>query len=304
MPASPGPAGSASDDDNTLVHLLNADLHSHSDVSDGTLSPEALAARAHGAGVQLWALTDHDEVGGQARARQAARDLGLDYLSGVEVSVTFAGETVHIVGLGVDVDDPDLVAGLKATRDGRLQRAREMGDSLAAAGIPGAFEGALRHVGNPDLVSRTHFARYLVERGVCAQTHEVFQRFLTPGKPGFVPHRWARLADAVRWILGAGGVAVIAHPARYRLTTNEEWALFLEFKAHGGQAVEVVTGNHTVAEQVRYADMAVEFGLAGSRGSDFHSPDESRTPLGGLPDLPGHVQPVWELLAPRIARAR
>lgn len=286
------------------MHLLNADLHSHSDVSDGTLSPEALAARAQAEGVELWALTDHDELGGQWRARQAALDLGLDYLCGVEISVTFAEETVHIVGLGVDPDNAELSAGLKATRDGRLQRAREMGESLAAAGIPGAFEGALRHVGNPDLISRTHFARYIVERGLCAHTHEVFQRYLTPGKPGYVPHRWARLGDAIRWIRSAGGAAVIAHPARYRLTPNEEWALFLEFKAHGGQAVEVITGNHTVAEQVRYAERALEFGLAASRGSDFHSPEESRTALGALPDLPGHVQPVWELLAPRIARAR
>ena len=286
------------------MHLLNADLHSHSDVSDGTLSPEALAARAQAEGVELWALTDHDELGGQWRARQAALDLGLDYLCGVEISVTFAEETVHIVGLGVDPDNAELSAGLKATRDGRLQRAREMGESLAAAGIPGAFEGALRHVGNPDLISRTHFARYIVERGLCAHTHEVFQRYLTPGKPGYVPHRWARLGDAIRWIRSAGGAAVIAHPARYRLTPNEEWALFLEFKAHGGQAVEVITGNHTVAEQVRYAERALEFGLAASRGSDFHSPEESRTGLGALPDLPGHVQPVWELLAPRIARAR
>ena len=286
------------------MHLLNADLHSHSDVSDGTLSPEALAARAQAAGVELWALTDHDELGGQRRARQAALDLGLDYLCGVEISVTFAEETVHIVGLGVDPDNAELLAGLKATRDGRLQRAREMGDSLAAAGIPGAFEGALRFVGNPDLISRTHFARYIVERGICAHTHEVFQRYLTPGKPGYVPHRWARLGDAIRWIHSAGGAAVIAHPARYRLTPNEEWALFLEFKAHGGQAVEVITGNHSVAEQVRYAERAQEFGLAASRGSDFHSPEESRTALGALPDLPGHVLPVWELLAPRIARAR
>ena len=282
------------------MHLLNADLHSHSDVSDGTLTPETLAARAKRAGVTLWALTDHDELGGQRRARQAAHALGLDYLTGVEVSVSFAGETVHIVGLGVDLDDDELQRGLQTTREGRVQRAREMGESLARAGIPGAFEGALKHVGNPALVSRTHFARHLVERGLCAHTHEVFHRYLTPGKPGYVPHGWAGLGDAVRWIRGAGGVAVIAHPARYRFTANEEWALFLEFQAHGGQAVEVVTGNHSAAEQLRYAEMAREFGLAASRGSDFHCPVESRTDLGALPDLPGHLTPVWELLAERI----
>lgn len=283
-----------------MVHLINADLHSHSNVSDGTLTPEDLAERAHAGGVQLWALTDHDEIGGQARAREAARDLGMAWLGGVEISVTFAHETVHIVGLGIDPGDATLVEGLRATRAGRVQRAQEMASGLAAVGIAGAFEGALRYVGNPDLISRTHFARYLVETGVCAHTHEVFQKYLTQGKPGYVAHRWAALGDAVRWINGAGGVAVIAHPARYRFTPNEEWALFTEFIAHGGRAVEVVTGSHGVADQVRYAETAVEYGLAASRGSDFHSPTESRTALGSLPDLPGRLQPVWTLLRDRI----
>lgn len=282
------------------MHLLNADLHSHSTVSDGTLTPEALAARAHAQGVQLWALTDHDELGGQHRARAAAHALGLAVLHGVEISVTFAGETVHIVGLGVDPDDATLLQGLAATRGGREQRAREMAAGLAGAGIPGAFEGALRYVGNPDLISRTHFARFLVDSGVCADTHSVFRRFLTEGHPGFVPHRWARLGDAVGWINGAGGVAVIAHPARYRFSPTTEYALFTEFIAHGGRGVEVMTGSHSHAEQLRYADTALEFGLLASRGSDFHAPGESRTELGALPDLPGRLQPVWEALAHRI----
>lgn len=284
------------------MHLLNADLHSHSTVSDGTLAPEDLAARAHAAGVELWALTDHDEVGGLHRAREAALDLGLAWLSGVEISVSFAGETVHIVGLGFDEDDEPLRAGLAATRGGRTERARRMGEALAAVGIRGAFEGALRYVGNPELVSRTHFARHLVESGVCEDTYAVFRRYLTPGNPGYVPHRWAGLGDAVRWITAAGGVAVIAHPARYRFTPTEEYALFTEFLAHGGRGVEVVTGSHTVAEQVRYADTALEFGLLASRGSDFHSPEESRTAMGGLPDLPGRLTPVWQALAERVQR--
>lgn len=284
------------------MHLLNADLHSHSTVSDGTLAPEDLAARAHAAGVELWALTDHDEVGGLQRAREAALDLGLAWLSGVEISVSFAGETVHIVGLGFDEDDEALRAGLAATRGGRTERARRMGEALAAVGIRGAFEGALRYVGNPELVSRTHFARHLVETGVCEDTHAVFRRYLTPGNPGYVPHRWAGLGDAVRWITAAGGVAVIAHPARYRFSPTEEYALFSEFLAHGGRGVEVVTGSHTVAEQVRYADTALEFGLLASRGSDFHSPEESRTAMGALPDLPGRLAPVWQALAARVQR--
>jgi len=277
-----------------------ADLHCHSVLSDGTLEPEALAARAKANGVELWSLTDHDELAGQRRARDAAAALGLPYLTGTEISVSFAGTTVHVVGLGFDLDDPQLVAGLAATRGGRGPRAREMGEALARAGIPGAYEGALKHAGNPELVSRTHFGRFLVERGVCADTQEVFRRFLVEGKPGFVPHRWARLGDAVRWIVDAGGIAVIAHPARYRLTPTEDYALFVEFKAHGGRGVEVLTGAHSAADAARYAETAREFGLLASRGSDFHSPGESRIDLGGLPPLPAGLEPVWEALAPRI----
>ena len=281
--------------------MLNADLHCHSCVSDGTLEPEVLAARAKENGVELWALTDHDEVSGQTRAAAAASALGLPYLTGTEISVTFAGVTVHIVGLGFDAADQALQQGLAATRGGREARAREMAAELAKVGIDGAFEGALKFVGNPDLISRTHFARHLVESGVCSETNEVFRRFLVEGKPGFVPHRWAALGDAVRWISAAGGLAVIAHPARYKLTPTEEYALFTEFKAHGGRGVEVVTGSHTAAEAVRYADAAREFDLLASRGSDFHSPAESRIDLGGLPPLPVGLTPIWEALTTRIA---
>ena len=284
------------------MHLLNADLHSHSRVSDGTLPPEDLAARAHARGVELWALTDHDEIGGLARAREAALDLGLAWLAGTEISVSFAGETVHILGFGFDPDNAELATGLARVRGGRTGRARAMADSLARAGIPGAFEGALRYAGNPDLVSRTHFARFLVESGVCGSTHEVFRHYLKEGKPGFVPHRWAGLGEAVRWITQAGGVAVIAHPARYKFSPTVEYALFSEFVAHGGRGVEVVTGSHSAPEQIVYADTALEFGLFASRGSDFHSPEESRVDLGALPDLPGRLQPVWEALATRIHR--
>jgi 3',5'-nucleoside bisphosphate phosphatase len=282
------------------TNILNADLHCHSVISDGTLTPEALAARAKANGVELWALTDHDEIGGQQRALAAAREQGLKYLTGTEISVTFAHETVHIVGLGFDPDNAELKAGLAATRGGREARARDMAAGLAQVGIHGAFEGALKFVGNPDLISRTHFARFLVESGVCQETNEVFRKYLTTGKPGFVPHRWAALGDAVRWIVQAGGAAVIAHPGRYKFTANEEFALFSEFKTHGGQAIEVVTGSHTAAEYVEYAGMAKEFGLAASRGSDFHSPEESRTELGTLPFLPGELTPVWDLVAHRI----
>jgi len=282
------------------VSILNADLHCHSVVSDGTLTPEELAARAAANGVELWALTDHDEIGGQQRAAAAARSQGLKYLTGTEISVTFAGETVHIVGLGFDPQDPAMLQGLTDNRGGRGARARDMAAQLAKVGIQDAYEGALKFAGNPELISRTHFARFLVETGVCSETNEVFRKYLTEGKPGYVEHRWASLKDAVQWITRAGGAAVIAHPARYKFTANEEFALFTEFKAHGGQAVEVVTGSHTTAESVRYAATAREYGLAASRGSDFHSPDESRIDLGQLPYLSGELTPVWELLADRI----
>lgn len=283
-----------------MTSILNADLHCHSVVSDGTLTPEALAARAKANGVELWALTDHDEIGGQQRAAAAARAEGMHYLTGVEISVTFIHQTVHIVGLGFDPDNAALQQGLIQTRGGRGQRAMDMSAGLAKAGILGAYEGALKFAGNHELISRTHFARFLVETGVCRDTNEVFRKYLTEGKPGFVEHRWATLKDAVSWITQAGGAAVIAHPARYKFSANQEFALFTEFKGHGGQGVEVITGSHTPAEYISYADTAREFGLVASRGSDFHSPDESHTELGTLPYLPGQLTPVWELLADRI----
>lgn len=285
------------------MHTINADLHCHSTVSDGTLEPEALAARAARNGVQLWALTDHDEVGGQARAAAAARAQGLDYLTGVEVSVTFAGVSVHVVGLGFDPADTRLREGLARTRDGRGERAHQIAAELAKAGIDGAYEGALAHAGNPRMIARTHFARFLVDAGVCADTDQVFRRYLVEGKPGYVPHRWAALGDAVRWIVDAGGVAVVAHPGRCRFTPTEEYALFSEFAAHGGRGVEVVTGSHTPAEYAKYADVAQEFGLLASRGSDFHAPAESRIDLGTLPPLPPPLTPVWAELQHRVQRA-
>ena len=273
--------------------MLNIDLHCHSVVSDGKLAPAALAARAKTNGVDVWALTDHDEVGGLAAARQAASDLQLRFVAGVEISVTWGGETVHIVGLQIDETNAALLAGLHQTRHGREQRAREMAHQLALVGIPDAYEGALKFAGNPDLVGRTHFARYIIELGVCLNTAAVFSKYLIDGKPGFVPHRWATLAQAVGWIQGAGGTAVVAHPGRYRFSTLQRDALLAEFMALGGNAIEVVTGSHTVDDYAVWAQVAKQFGLRGSRGSDFHAPGESRIDLGALPPLPSFVTPVW-----------
>jgi hypothetical protein len=285
------------------VHQLNADLHCHSTVSDGTLTPEQLAQRARDNGVALWALTDHDETGGQHRAAAAARDAGVDYLSGVEISVSFAGQTIHIVGLGIDPDDAALQTGLADTRDGRARRARAMADSLAAVGITGALEGAQALAGNPGMVTRTHFARWMVSTGVCRDTHEVFRRYLVRGKPGYVPQQWATLHSAVGWIHGAGGIAVIAHPGRYKYNATEERALFEEFKHHGGRGVEVLTASHDAGDVARYSAIAKQHGLLASRGSDFHSPGESRVELGALPTLPAGLMPVWVELQSRIVRA-
>ena len=273
--------------------MLNVDLHCHSTVSDGSLSPAAVAARAKAGGVDVWALTDHDEIGGIPQARDAAQDLGLRYVTGVEISVTWARHTIHIVGLNFDEKNEDLIKGLQSTRSGRERRAYEMAEQLSAVGIPDAFEGALKYVGNPDLISRTHFARHIVETGICRDVQEVFSKYLIAGKPGYVPHRWATLQDAVKWIRGAGGIAVVAHPGRYDFTDTERDVFLAEFKRAGGTGVEVVTGSHTVEEFGIYARVAHAHGLLASRGSDFHAPGESQTELGSLPPLPPSLTPVW-----------
>lgn len=273
--------------------MINADLHCHSKVSDGTLSPSEVAQVAADAGVEMWALTDHDEVGGQREARAAAEALGMKYVSGVEISITWAGHTVHIVGLNIDPDNTTLVDGLAATRGGRGARAEQMGEQLAAAGIPGAYEGALRHVGNPDLISRTHFARYLVEIGKCSSVSDVFARYLSEGRPGYVAHRWATLEESVQWIRGAGGMAIIAHPGRYKFTPTQFGALFDSFLDLGGEGIEVITGSHTPEQYREYADVARRYRFLASRGSDYHGPSESRAQLGKLPPLPGDLTPVW-----------
>lgn len=273
--------------------MRNFDLHCHSNVSDGVLAPALVAARAKARGVDVWALTDHDEVSGIAEARSAADALGLAFVPGVEISITWAGQTVHIVGLGIDEKNEELLRGLARTRSGRELRAREMSDQLAAAGIAGAYDGALRYAGNPDLISRTHFARFIIDRGICRDVPSVFRSYLIEGKPGFVPHRWATLEQAVGWITGAGGVAVIAHPGRYKFDPMAYDALFGEFQRLGGSAIEVVTGSHTPEQYDEYAKVAQRYGFLASRGSDFHGPGESRIDLGDLPPLPASVSPVW-----------
>jgi 3',5'-nucleoside bisphosphate phosphatase len=273
--------------------MLKVDLHCHSTVSDGLLAPAAVAVCAHKAGVNVWALTDHDEVGGVPQARQAATDLGMRFVAGVEISITWAAQTVHIVGLQIDETSPALLQGLADTRSGRDRRGRDISALLEQAGIPGAYEGALKYVGNPALMSRTHFARYLVEIGACASLPDVFRHYLSEGKPGYVPHRWASIEQAVSWIRSAGGIAVIAHPGRYKYGPVAEAALFDSFRDLGGTAIEVVTGSHTPDQYGTYAEIARRYGFLASRGTDFHAPGETRVDFANLPPLPNGLTPVW-----------
>jgi hypothetical protein len=271
---------------------MNIDLHCHSSVSDGALAPAEVARRAARAGVDVWALTDHDQLDGLAEARAAALDEGMRFVEGVEISVTWRGSTVHVVGLRIDARHEGLASSLATVRGGRLERARAMARELGAAGIAGSFEGALQRAENPAMVSRTHFARYLVDIGAVADLRDAFRRFLVPGKPGYVPHQWAVLADAVRWILAAGGQAVLAHPGRYGLSAGAMDALLHEFRAAGGEALEVVTGSHSPEQSRHFGTLATHHGFAASRGSDFHGPGEGAD-FGTLPPLDPRLRPVW-----------
>ncbi|WP_370459836.1 3',5'-nucleoside bisphosphate phosphatase [Pusillimonas sp. ANT_WB101] len=272
---------------------MNVDLHCHSTMSDGVLEPAVVAARAQANGVDLWALTDHDELAGLAEARQTAESLGMRFVTGVEISVTWAGHTVHIVGLNVDEHNKALNEGLAGIRNGRAIRAHEMADKLESLGIPNSYEGALPYAANPDLISRTHFARFLVQEGYCSKLQEAFDKYLKDGGPAYVPMHWSTLDDAVGWITGAGGRAVIAHPGRYNYTPMQFDALYDHFLNVGGVAIEVMTGSHTPDQYAQYATVARQYGFMASSGSDFHSPREGKLDLGEVPPLPADLKPVW-----------
>ncbi|HPT51094.1 MAG TPA: 3',5'-nucleoside bisphosphate phosphatase [Accumulibacter sp.] len=273
--------------------MLNCDLHCHSTCSDGLLSAAAVVERAAANGVDMLALTDHDDLDGLAVARAVADDRGVAFVNGVEISIEWQGLQVHLLGLAFDRTDAALNAGLAGIRSGRIERARRMSADLEKVGIHGAFDGAMRLVANPNLVSRSHFGRYLVANGVCRDTRSVFESYLVPGKPGYVQHRWARLSDALNWVHGAGGVAAVAHPGRYKLSRADMRRFLSEFKDLGGQAIEVMSGSHTAEHVEIFGRLAREFGFLASRGSDFHGPDESYVDLGKLAPLPDGLTPVW-----------
>jgi 3',5'-nucleoside bisphosphate phosphatase len=276
-----------------MHHMLDVDFHSHSTTSDGLLTPGELAARAAAQNVKVFALTDHDELGGLDEARAAAEAHGMRFINGVEISVSWREETLHIVGLNFDPAYAEITAGLRGVRAGRAERAERIGAELERAGVAGALAGARRHARNPDLLSRAHFARYLVESGHVKDTNAAFRHYLTAGKPGYVTHGWATLAQAVRWITAAGGAAVIAHPGRYRLNNREREEMLGEFRDLGGTGVEVVTGSHTADQYATWARYAQRHGLKASAGSDFHGPGESHLDIGRLPELPYGLTPVW-----------
>ena len=279
----------------SAAKVANADLHCHSTVSDGLLTPAEVVRRAHANGVDLLALTDHDEISGLDEARAVATEFGLRFIDGVEISVSWGDDTtVHIVALDIDPHDRALIDGLAQVRSGRDERATQMGAELEKVGIHGAHQGALRFVGNPALVSRSHFARYIVEAGHAKDVKSVFDHWLAKGKPGYVAHSWATLAQALGWISGAGGLAVLAHPGRYRLSNKELRQLLVEFRDLGGRGIEVLSGSHSDEEVSAFARYAREFGFLASRASDFHGPGESRVDLGKLPQLPENLTPIWE----------
>lgn len=278
-----------------MTEMNPIDLHCHSTVSDGTLPPAEVVARAAAKGCRLLALTDHDDVSGLAEARAAAAAWPeLRLLDGVEISVTWRDKyTLHILGLGIDPTNPVLLAGLDAVRAGRAERGERMAAALAQVGIDNILPDARRFAANPELLSRTHFARAIVERGLAKDPQAVFKKFLVKGKPGYVSHRWASLADAVGWIRTAGGAAVIAHPGRYDFGRGLLRELLTEFVALGGEGLEVQSSSHSPTEVAQYARLTTEFGLLATAGSDFHSPDETWRGLGCQPPLPAACQPLW-----------
>jgi 3',5'-nucleoside bisphosphate phosphatase len=270
------------------------DLHAHSTYSDGTMTPDALISRAAERKVGVLALTDHDDTGGLAEARSASARVDMQFICGVEISVSWRGHTLHIVVLDIDPDSAVLQAGLATTRVGRLARAEKIVAALDAVGIRGSAEGARQYASNPQMIGRTHFARYLVAQGVVKDLSAAFKRFLGGGRVCYVPHQWARLGDAVSWINASGGIAVIAHPGRYPLDGTEMRELLAEFRGAGGGALEVVSSSHKPVQYAMFAKYAQEFGLMASTGSDFHSPEESYHDLGSLPALPAGCRPVWD----------
>lgn len=271
------------------------DLHCHSKASDGALSATELVQRAQQQGVTHLALTDHDTVGGLDEARHCAQACGIQFINGIELSTTWKGHCFHVVGLGIDPGNPGLLAALQSLQATRDSRAEKIADKLAKKRIPGALE-YVQKLAKPGMITRTHFADFLVAQHHVDTHQEAFDRYLAKGKPAYVATEWAELAQAISWIKGAGGVAVLAHPLRYKLTAAWMKRLLATFKEAGGQAMEVIVSRMNADELKLVTQYALLFELAGSVGSDFHSPNNPWVELGRLPPLPEKIRPVWKLL--------
>ncbi|MGR9051935.1 MAG: PHP domain-containing protein [Gammaproteobacteria bacterium] len=270
------------------------DLHCHSTASDGALTPTALVERANSLGVTSLALTDHDTTAGLAEARKATRAIGITLIPGIELSASWNEQCVHIVGLGIDPENPALKNGCVKIHDVRIERAERMSHKLEKKRIYGAFDAVVNAAGE-GMITRTHFADFLVSHQHVSTQQEAFDRFLGRGKPAYVATEWTELEQAVAWITGAGGVAVLAHPLRYQFTATRLRKLLTNFKDVGGQGIEVVCGRNDPEDIRISAGYARQFALAGSVGSDFHNPEYEWIELGRLSPLPESVTPVWQL---------
>ena len=275
---------------------MRIDYHCHSTASDGALTPEQLVARAVRNGTTDLALTDHDQLSGLVIARACAQKAGIRFVDGVEVSCSWRGMSVHIVGLNIDIHNTVLIEGLATNAGGRAKRAVVMAQALEEVGVKNALERALAEAGGRmDLLARTHFARVMVADKKAENVRHVFQNYLVEGKPGFVAHEWAEIGQALNWIHGAGGVAVLAHPGRYPHDETSERELVAEFIGLGGQAIEVITGAHSKKQIRYYAQMCLDLGVYASAGSDFHGVGESKMDVGRVPNLPEKVRAVHQL---------
>jgi hypothetical protein len=275
---------------------LKYDLHCHSTASDGSLSPEALLEQASLANIDVLALTDHDITDGLRAAEQAAAKFEIRLIPGVEISVSWGAHTIHVLGLNIDPENTPLQAGLQKIREYRDLRGQEIGLRLEKAGIKGALAGA-QAFSSGKILSRTHFARFLVANNYAKDVRDVFKRYLVKNKPGHVPGKWAELAEAVGWITYSGGQAVIAHPARYHLSLTKLRELLSDFREAGGCGLEVVSSSHNTSECNTMAQLADDFELFATCGSDFHSPDQVWARLGRIPPLPSQCRPIWQLWA-------
>lgn len=270
------------------------DLHSHSTASDGSLRPSELVRLAKLRNIDVLALTDHDNIDGIREAWFEAAKVGLQLVAGAEISVSWGrSKTIHIVGLNLDIDNPILLKGLQRLCEFRQWRSEEIGLRLAKKGIEGALAGA-RTFARGNIIGRVHFARFLIEQGYAKDMKQVFKRYLVQGKPGYVPGDWATLEEALDWIHNAGGQAVIAHPARYRLSATRLRQLLGEFQDLGGSVLEVVSGSHSRDEIQRMAQLCSDCGLLASAGSDYHGPENPYMDMGKLPRMPANCMPVWE----------